>query len=188
MAHMSNTTDEKQPVNDTLMSTMSAVATTSNAYKPSFQTASRQGLSFFSTFVDAYRSVLNDPTIWKISFHAYASQLKHQEQFAYKSPFHSSCDAWFSFRWVVKYKTPDSKWSKSLERHMCRLSPTYSAEPYSKDSTAVFWVHQRMLGPNYDKISADNTLDLNKKNKQHALDAVVEVLTDEEFFQRFAHL
>ena len=126
-----------------------------------FQTRSDEtGLLFFSTLQDAYDMWKKDPTIWKISWY----------------------DGTNDYRWRPKTKQED--WSPESEERLANMSEKYK----NAKNTEIFWVQQYIMPPNhqdlFEKFAKKQITD-SEFEKEYSKCCLEEVLSDEEFRQRF---
>lgn len=128
-----------------------------------FQTRNNDGkLKFFGTFAEAFAEAKRDKSVWKISFDLNGN----------------------SNRWVLK--PTSEQWSRKSETKLRSLSEKYATE--AKDGKNLYWVHQEILAPDRERILRQFAGGEDRIEEELALNCIIDICTNEEFFGRFGKM
>lgn len=88
-------------------------------------------------------------------------------------------------RFRPKYASKKDKWSELSENKLRWLNKEY-AKSYDNDDGQLFFVHQMLIGPNYESIKY-NTPNVSDKLKEDLImhDCIQECLTEKEFMEKY---
>jgi hypothetical protein len=131
--------------------------------KVSFATRSDRGrfagIHYFDTFKDAFNHAKKDSTVWKISWG----------------------DCTDRMRWVIKYKSDDDKSPALVENKLESLNPAYKNAAWN-DGT-VFWMHEDLI-----PVPVEYSRDTEENYQKYQAACVMNILTESEFYERFANI